>query len=74
MRWTKIVTMISKPYEILEERYSTRSKYFLIQNKTDYFISDSQFNRILQTNTLNPNYTVSTLNGIEERLYKSKLQ
>ena len=74
MRWTEIVTMLSQPYEILEERYPTRSKYFLIQNKTDYFISDSQFKRILQTNTLNSDYTVSTLNGIEERLYKSKFQ
>lgn len=74
MRWTNIVAMISKPYEILEERYPTRSKYFLIQNKTDYFLSESQFNRIMQTDTLNSNYTVSTLNGIEERLYKSKLQ
>lgn len=72
MRWTEIVTMISKPYAVLEERYPTRSKYFLIQNKTDYFISDSQFKRIMQTNTLNSDYTVSTLNGIEERLYKSK--
>lgn len=74
MRWTEIVTMISQPYAILEERYPTRSKYFLIHNKTDYFISDSQFKRIIQTNTLNSDYTVSTLNGIEERLYKSKFQ
>ena len=74
MRWTDIVTIISQPYEVLEERYPTRSKYFLIQNKTDYFLSESQFNRIMQTNTLNSDYTVSTLNGIEERLYKSKLQ
>ena len=74
MRWTDVVTMISQPYEVLEERYPTRSKYFLIQNKTDYFLSETQFNRIMQTDTLNLNYTVSTLNGIEERLYKSKLQ
>lgn len=74
MRWTDIVTIISKPYEVLVEQYPTRRKYFLIQNKTDYFLSGSQFNHILQTGTLNPNYTVSTLNGIEERLYKSKVQ
>ena len=74
MRWTTITEIIAKPYEILEERYPTRSKYFLIQNKTDYFLSESQFNRIIHTNTLNPDYTVSTLNGIEERLYKSKFQ
>ena len=72
MRWTTITEIIAKPYEILVELYPTKTKYFIIQNRTDYNITAKQFNHILLTNTLNPNYTVCTDKGIEEHLYKSK--
>lgn len=74
MRWDQIAEIIKQPYSVLIEIYITKTKYFLFQNKAHYEISVAQFKRILQTNTLNTNYTVSTLNGIEERLYKSKFQ
>jgi hypothetical protein len=72
MRWTTITEIIAKPYEILVELYPTKTKYFIIQNRTDYNITAKQFNHIMLTNTLNPNYTTCTDKGIEERLYKSK--
>lgn len=74
MRWDQIAEIIKQPYSVLIEIYITKTKYFLFQNKVHYEISAAQFERIQYTNTLNPNYTVSTPNGIEERLYKSKLQ
>jgi hypothetical protein len=73
MRWTTITEIITQPYEVLVELYPTKTRYFLIQNHTDYSITVKQFNRILQTDTLNQNYTVCLDKGIEERLYKSKL-
>ena len=72
MRWSTIIEMIANPYEILVELYPTKTRYFLIQNHTDYNITVKQFNRILQTDTLNQQYTVCLDKGIEERLYKSK--
>ena len=72
MRWTTITEIIAQPYEVLVELYPTKTKYFLIQNRTDYSITAKQFNHILLTNTLNPNYTVCMDKGIEERLYKSR--
>ena len=72
MRWTTITEIIAQPYEMLVELYPTKTKYFLIQNRTDYSITTKQFNRILLTETIDPNYTVCMDKGIEERLYKSK--
>lgn len=72
MRWTTITEIIAQPYEILVELYPTKTRYFLIQNHTDYSITAKQFNNIMLTDTLNPNYTICTDKGIEERLYKSK--
>ena len=72
MRWTTITEIIAQPYAVLVELYPTKTKYFIIQNRTDYSITAKQFNHILLTNTLNPNYTVCMDKGIEERLYRSK--
>lgn len=72
MRWDAIEAIIVKSYEILVEQYTTRKKYFLIQDNIDYVISAKQFERIQQTGTLQTIYTTRNINGITEYRYYSK--
>ena len=73
MRWDEIGQIISKSYEVLVEQYPTRRKYFLIQDNVDYVITANQFERILQTDTLQSIYTTRNSNGITEYRYYSKI-
>ena len=72
MRWDQISEIIKQPYSVLVEFHSYKTKYFLYSGTKYYEITARQFERLCYTGTLQPNYTISTKNGIEERLYKSK--